>query len=600
MFSTTESVVIKAHDGAQVAELSRALALASDRPSAEAGVRIVSVPATSDIPSIVPSLEAVGRLLREGVLEVPLYQRSYAWTSQQVETYWFDLRAALVAGEPLYFLGTVVISSGLSERSTVIDGQQRLATSSMLFAAIRDAFLTRGDSRRAATVQDRYMTWASLESTATEPRLALNEHDNAFFKSVVVRREPDAGPVPEEADSVRLIRSAYRLLSVKLEEDVASAGPHWLERLVAWIEFLDRRVRVITVRVRDDADAFLIFETLNARGVELSAADLVKNYLLGLCRRTYLDEAQELWSSAVNQIEAAASSTETTTFLRQWWSSRHGAVREKELYRRIKLTIQSEHEAYESLVALQSAAPHFAAILNAEHEIWAKYPVGVRAAMTVLLDLGLEQYRPLLLSALQHFDEAEVELLMKDLISWSVRGLISGGIGGGTTERYYSEAAVRISNRRTSSTGSVLAKLEPVVASDDDFKFNFAIRRVLKTNLIHYYLRALRERTAIPTAEPSETVVVPILLRTDPREEWSHLFNTESLSRSRLQLGNYVLLHRDVVRSLPREPHQRIHDLTHLDLVQGLPRRIRSEVDIAERQRQLAAWALETWPRLPL
>src|SRR5262245_41584156 len=113
---------------------------------------------STEVPSIVPNLEGIGRLIRDGVLQVPTYQRSYSWGPEQVQTFWHDLRAALVAGDPLYFLGAVVISSsGNTDRSTVIDGQQRLATTCMLIAAIRDVFRVKGDESRAETIQQRYI-----------------------------------------------------------------------------------------------------------------------------------------------------------------------------------------------------------------------------------------------------------------------------------------------------------------------------------------------------------------------------------------------------------------------------------------------------------
>ncbi len=561
--------------------------------------RPLSATIQSDAPSIVPSLEAVGRLLREGVLEVPPYQRSYAWTREQVDTYWFDLRAALIASEPIYFLGTVVISSGPGERSVIIDGQQRLATTSLLYAAIRDQFMARGDAKRARTVQERFLTWDSLTSTEVEARLALNEQDRGYFTAVAAGGQTQ-GPAPNDSDpeSVVRMRAAFAVLSNFLADDVEAAGPHWQDRLLAWVTFLDRTVRVIVVRVRDDADAFLIFETLNARALELSAADLIKNYLFGLCRHR-LEVAQESWATMSRSIEASASSTEITTFLRHWWASRNGAVREKELYRRLKRAVQSQDQALTMLEGLSTSAPLYSAMLSSGDEYWVGRPSSSGGSIAVLLELGLEQYRPLLLAALARLSDVEASRLLQALTAWSVRGLIAGGIGGGTTERYYAEAAVRISNGRVGSADQVLSDLDPVVASDEDFESTFAVRRVTRTRLLHYYLRAMSEGIPVPIRDVTDTVAVPIFPRSDPTGLWADYIDPDVLHGTSMRIGNFVLIARDHSAELPRDPQARIQQLTTLDLVAGGIARSWSVEAVADRQRYLARLAVATWPRRP-
>lgn len=550
----------------------------------------------SDAPSIVPTLEPVGRLIREGVLAVPPYQRSYAWGERQIETFWFDLRASLVGGDPLYFLGTVVISGGVTERAVVIDGQQRLATTTMLFGAIRDVFKVRNDVARANTIQERYLEWSSLESTGLEARLSLNEQDRPFFENVVIAGNNVPAATEAEPESVGRMRSAFLQLATYLRDDVESAGPRWQDRLLAWVGFLDRHARVIVVRVRDDADAFLIFETLNARGLELSAADLIKNYLFGLSRNE-IEAAQEQWAHLARSIEASASSTEITTFVRHWWASRYGAVRERDLYRKLKLNVQSHDQARDTLSALSMSAPFYSAILNADHEFWADQREESAAAAAILLELGLEQYRPLLLTGLENFSKFESERLVIGLLNWSVRGLIVGGIGGGTTERYYAEAAVRISNGRISTTDEVLSELEPVIASDDDFANIFATRRVIRTRQIHYYLRALKERQAIPLQDARETAVVPILPRTDPHGLWSNYVDPEVLGTSSTRLGNFVLISKAAAAYVPSVPSERIAYLSSEDQILGVLESEWTIEKIAERQTSLAGIAPGTWAR---
>jgi uncharacterized protein with ParB-like and HNH nuclease domain len=83
----------------------------------------------------------IGEFLRTTRLSVPVNQRAYAWRPAQVDDLFDDLGGYLEEGD--YFLGWIVLSTETNEnRPTIVDGQQRLATVCMFYAAIRD-FLAR-------------------------------------------------------------------------------------------------------------------------------------------------------------------------------------------------------------------------------------------------------------------------------------------------------------------------------------------------------------------------------------------------------------------------------------------------------------------------
>src|SRR3712207_2209217 len=95
----------------------------------------------------------LGDALTRNEYRVPVYQRSYAWEEVEIADYWEDLNDALDAGEPDYFLGTLVLTPDPDgNRLTVIDGQQRLATTSLLFAALRDEWRDRNDEKQATAI----------------------------------------------------------------------------------------------------------------------------------------------------------------------------------------------------------------------------------------------------------------------------------------------------------------------------------------------------------------------------------------------------------------------------------------------------------------
>ena len=90
-------------------------------------------------------LEGIGHVVSDNSLSVPRYQRSYAWEERQVGELFQDIATAIGEKEKEYFLGSIVVMNEPPNRPEVVDGQQRLATTSILLCAIRDYFYKNGD-----------------------------------------------------------------------------------------------------------------------------------------------------------------------------------------------------------------------------------------------------------------------------------------------------------------------------------------------------------------------------------------------------------------------------------------------------------------------
>lgn len=286
-------------------------------------------------------LVGIATALSSSEYRVPTYQRSYAWKDTAVEDFWDDLRQALDAGDPDYFLGTLVLTTDADgRRITVIDGQQRLATTSLLLAALRDVWVEREEHEQADDLKKRYLSVFDRSSKSRQPRLMLNEEDDAFFRGLVIDQ---TDPKPTRESHERLA-SALRYLTAQLLDDAVAHGKRTEERLVAWADFLDQKATVITVTVPSEADAFVIFETLNDRGARLTIGDLLKNFLF-MRSKDRLDAVKTSWVQALNELDLEAENDDFVTFLRHHWSSMHGAVREREMYRAIKDDITTPAKA---------------------------------------------------------------------------------------------------------------------------------------------------------------------------------------------------------------------------------------------------------------
>lgn len=491
-------------------------------------------------------LDGIASVLSSAEYSVPIYQRSYAWKQTAVEDFWDDLRQALDAGDPDYFLGTLVLTTeSTGRRVTVIDGQQRLATTSLLLAALRNVWLDRDETDHADDLEKRYLSVFDRRSKVHEPRLTLNEEDDPFYRELVIER---ASPTPTRESHER-ISWALAYLATHLKGDAASRGTAAEERLVAWSEFMDDQATVITVTVPTEADAFVIFETLNDRGAQLTTGDLLKNFLF-MRAKNRLESVKTTWIQALNELDLSAENDRFVTFLRHHWSSMHGAVRERDMYRAIKEDITTPAKAVKYGKQLAEAADLYAALDSPSDSYWTSqhFTSSARANVETLNRLDLDQNRPLLLAVMAHFDPKEIRRTLQALVSWSVRGIVVGGIGGGRTEKAYCDAAVKAREAKVKTADELLTELSPIVPSDSGFEEEFARATQTKGAIARYFQLALEraqsgesEPELVPNANEDEVNLEHILPQRAKATEWP-AFSSEQVVALSQRIGNHTLL----------------------------------------------------------
>ena len=127
----------------------------------------------------------IGDLLRRSRHVVPPNQRSYAWEARHVEELLQDINAEMSRSAPAipeYFLGTIVLVEGKDGAPpNISDGQQRLATTSIILARIRDLLNEIGQSQRAAAIEQEYLAKIDFDTGDMRPQVSLNSEDHDFF-----------------------------------------------------------------------------------------------------------------------------------------------------------------------------------------------------------------------------------------------------------------------------------------------------------------------------------------------------------------------------------------------------------------------------------
>ena len=269
---------------------------------------------------------------------IPRFQRSYSWTKDNAEDFLTDLESG---GNDSFFVGSIVLnvdgeSTGYVE---IVDGQQRMITSSLLLAAIRDIYHDNKIQKSALEIQEDFI--GAERRGKWSWRITPSDQLKDFFKEFIQIYPKKEFPSKRSinAEKNRIVDNYnifYERLSKKIDtfesnEDKSTALRN--------IEDMLLDMRVIRIRVKDESRAYEIFETINARGVDLTAADLLKNTIfskVGLTDDGY-DVAKERWGRILENLEGTP--IDMTTFVRYHWLSKYSFVTKKGLYRSIKTTI---------------------------------------------------------------------------------------------------------------------------------------------------------------------------------------------------------------------------------------------------------------------
>ncbi len=548
-------------------------------------------------------LVGIGHILLNKNMCVPLYQRSYAWEDSHVSEFFGDIRQATSEGANEYFIGSIVTTKNKTDRPEVADGQQRLATATILLAAIRDHFFNYRDLERASTITSDLLHKKDLKTLELIPKLKLNDADNDFFVKRILLNpdDSDRAQTPTKPSHLRIQKAAE--LAQDFVASIASTSDP-TNRLTDLVSYLKDSVVVIWVQVPDDTNAFTIFETLNDRGLSLAISDLLKNYLFGLAGNR-LPEAQHAWTSIISTLESISDEDSTVTFIRHFWSSQQGLVREKELYSSIKKLVNTKTKAIAFVKELEKNAHLYAAIINTTDSLWSKYGETSQGNMRTLNLLRMIQIRPLLLSILDSFRLREARLTIKNMVSWSVRFLIHGGLGGGTLETHYCQAAKEIRNASITTSSQLSKKLKNIIPTNKQFKSSFATARVSKAYLARYYLRALESQNrgdADPGLIPndnSEVVNLEHVLPQSPSEKWKHISPDEQEFIVK-RLGNLALMKKQINREAGNDGFtykKPFYSKSAFSLTKMMAtKRVWNQGTIDARQKHLADLAVKTWP----
>ncbi|MCJ1698617.1 DUF262 domain-containing protein [Rathayibacter festucae] len=295
-------------------------------------------------------------------LVVPLFQRPYVWDeAEQWEPLWSDVRRisevhlGSAGSTAAHFLGAIVIQRmetayGALQMWQIIDGQQRLTTLQLLLDAAASVFTARELPHLAARLEPLTHNAAAYVGTGSPLKLQHTNRDAAAYSEVMLARAPvdyDALVAPTSLPS-----RCHAFFSGRIDEWLGSEDElSAIRRAETVANALTQALQLVVIQLRAEEDSQEIFETLNARGTPLTAADLVKNLVFQRLESEGVDTGRayrEVWpfESAFWEKEISVgrfSLTRSSAFLNQWLISRLGEeIGPRQTFSRFKHFVEYE------------------------------------------------------------------------------------------------------------------------------------------------------------------------------------------------------------------------------------------------------------------
>ena len=351
------------------------------------------------------------RLMSNGFhYEVPKYQRDYSWDKEQWSDLWYDLMQ-MIEEKDSHYMGYLVLQTSDDINFTIIDGQQRITTICILILAVINYLKKiqcsedekKLNEQRANTLLTTYIGNIDMITLTSVNKLVLNRNNNHFYKTYLssLQEAPKRGLNASE----RLMKNAFDTFSSYLKEQYKNA-----EELISFVENIVNNLFFTVITVTDELNAFKVFETLNARGVQLSSSDLLKNYLFSVANeqhQTKLDELEDLWA----EVSDILKETQVSDFLRIYWNSNHKTIRKNQLYKTIRDEIKTSEQSFSLLRDMRKKADIYMALKSSEDELW-RNNKDIRENLELLRLFNVTQPMSLLISAysnlsLKEFDSLE-------------------------------------------------------------------------------------------------------------------------------------------------------------------------------------------------
>ena len=478
---------------------------------------------------------------------IPQFQRDYSWEHTEWQELWDDV-LRIKKTETQHFMGYLVLQTEDGKFFNVIDGQQRFTTLALIVIAAINRLQKIGENEerkqnqeRQELLQEKFLQGKDLTLTYF-PKLTLNRHNNIHFQDLV--REKQIIVQRNITKTHRSMMNAFKFFQNRFQEYKNG------EDIIDVMRIIEDGLLFTTITVNDELDAYIIFETLNARGIHLSTPDLLKNYLMSVLAKEersehYFEVCEEQWDEILKQLGV----TNFTNFLRSYIGMKKDLPSKKELFRFLKKNIQQSEQVIPYIADLKKYAAVFAALQNENDNFWKESQgtyIEAKNYLTLLNIFNIKTPLSLLMTGFEKLSAPNFLALLRYISICTIRYNIICNKLPNIQEAIYNNIANELMNEKISFK-DIVFKLKAVYPDDTEFVAAFVEKtmpsRQYSKKII--YLLSQIERyvkngktTTIETSDVTLEHILPYI----PDNNWQENFGINNYLNAIDRLGNMALL----------------------------------------------------------
>ena len=533
--------------------------------------------------------------------EIPKFQRDYTWEAEQWDDLWQDIKTLLSDEENEHYMGYLVLQTSNNKEFQIIDGQQRLTTMSLLILAtlkslkdlVDNKIDSENNSKRQESLLSSYIGYIDPVTLISNNKLKLNRNSNDYYKQhLVLLKEL---PLRNTNTSEKHMRECFVWYYERIKKEFKTG-----ENLAGFIDNIVDKLFFTVIEVTDQLNAFKVFETLNARGVQLSSSDLLKNYLFSVVDETKphiseIEELENIWSKIVGKL----GEQKFEDYLRYYWNSLNRSVGKKNLFKIIKNNIKTKEQVFELVRKLYDTANLYLAIQNPEDEYWKDKP-DTKKSLRELKLFQIRQTYSLFLSGLRNLNNENFNNLVKLCSIISFRYNIIGGLNPNAQEDIYNTIAIKLNETKAFD----ILDFRPIYVQDNNFENDFSSKQFKSTSRNHKIVKYILSRIELYRYKndinpDSDNYTIEHILPESADETWGD-FLDEEINRSIYRLGNLTLLEQSLNKdagNLKYEIKKDFYTQSNSELTKAIPQHYKTwnEEKLASRQRELAKHANSIW-----
>lgn len=482
---------------------------------------------------------------------VPVFQRNYSWDEEQWDDLWQDIMA-MIDERGDHYMVYLVLQSNEDDPThfKIIDGQQRFTTLTLLILAtlkvihnlIEQDVEKESNKKRFDSLMSLYIGRQDPVSLEYDNILELNRNNNSYYKDYIVKLANLRSRGLTASN--KLLKKCFEWLYSRISDQKMDGT-----KCAEFIQYVVNNLFFTVIIVNDDMNAFRVFETLNARGVQLSSADLLKNYLFSIVddgeSSQRINDLEHSW----NELSQNVRTERLPDFIRYYWNACHKYVRSAELFKTIRKQIKTATDVFNMVREMREYSDIYMALKSYTDETWADHP-DIAANIELLSLFGLRQPYSLLMTAYVHLSLESFSKVLRSVIMVCFRYNVICGKNPNEIEKAFNDMALTV----TSANGPDFHILQRVYIQDMEFENAFASKSFpinsRNTKVIRYILGKIEQVVSgnqmIDIHDDFNSI--EHIMPQNPGEEWNiDEFKAEQLEN---RLGNLCLLSRSDNREI--------------------------------------------------